>query len=265
MGGKFTLEQIREYWTQQAITHEQSPTASWTDVRVMEMEIRAIERYLRDGNEALEVGGGNGFSTVQFAMHKAIEILGIDYIPELIKNAKRRLNTIKGSLRGRVEFATGNVLHLPLAGAKFDKVISVRVIINLGDWPTQLLGLRECARMVKPGGLLLLSEATVQGWRRMNAFRREWRLEDIPVPSFNHYLDEELVARALSEDMDLKQIVNFSSTYYVGTRVLKPLIANACGLDARVGDPDMEWNRWFSQLPPAGDYGTQKLFVFRKK
>lgn len=28
--------------------------------------------------------------------------------------------------------------------------------------------------------------------------------------------------------------------------------------------PNMEWNRWFAQLPSWGDYGTQKLFVFRK-
>ena len=26
----------------------------------------------------------------------------------------------------------------------------------------------------------------------------------------------------------------------------------------------MEWNRWFAQLPAAGDYGTQKLMIFRK-
>ena len=26
-----------------------------------------------------------------------------------------------------------------------------------------------------------------------------------------------------------------------------------------------EWNRWFAQIPAAGDYGTQKLFVFRKR
>ena len=31
-----------------------------------------------------------------------------------------------------------------------------------------------------------------------------------------------------------------------------------------VADPNMEWNRWFSQLPPWGDYGIQELFIFRK-
>jgi hypothetical protein len=47
--------------------------------------------------------------------------------------------------------------------------------------------------------------------------------------------------------------------------VLKPLLARATGLNVDAADPLMEWNRWFASLPPAGDYGTQKLFVFRKR
>ena len=65
--------------------------------------------------------------------------------------------------------------------------------------------------------------------------------------------------------MDLVAIRNFASTYFVGTRVLKPLLAKALGDSSAVADPDMEFNRWFAQLPAQGDYGTQKLFVFRKK
>jgi len=265
MSERFTLEQIREYWTQQAFAHGQSPSASWSDLRVIEMEIREISRYLADGDDVLDVGCGNGFSTVQFAARRAIQILGVDYIPTLIENAQRRLSAVKDSLRGHVEFAVGDILQFELPDERFDKVVSVRVIINLGDWSNQLRGLRECVRVLKAEGILLLSEATLQGWRRMNAFRREWGLPDIPMPAFNNYLDEEQVIRALWPDMDLQEIVNFSSTYYVGTRVLKPLLAKACGLDINVADPTMEWNRWFSQLPAAGDYGTQKLFVLRKK
>jgi hypothetical protein len=63
----------------------------------------------------------------------------------------------------------------------------------------------------------------------------------------------------------LLELVNFASTYYVGTRVLKPLLNQALGGLVDVADPKMEWNRWFAQLPAAGDYGTQKLFVFQKK
>jgi hypothetical protein len=64
--------------------------------------------------------------------------------------------------------------------------------------------------------------------------------------------------------MELLELSNFASTYYVGTRLLKPLLALVTKASVGVADPDAEWNRWFSQLPAAGDYGTQKLFVFRK-
>jgi hypothetical protein len=63
----------------------------------------------------------------------------------------------------------------------------------------------------------------------------------------------------------LEEISNFSSTYFVGTRVLKPLLAGAIGNGVDPARAEMEWNRFFSLLPTAGDYGTQKLFVFRRR
>ena len=147
----------------------------------------------------------------------------------------------------------------------YDKVIVIRVIINLGNWECQRKALGECAHALRPNGLLLLSEATLQGWQRMNSFRREWGLPDIQMPPFNYYLDEQQVIAALSSEMEFVGLENFSSTYYVGTRVIKPLLAKALPADIDVANPNMEWNRWFAQLPSAGDYGVQKLFVFRKK
>ncbi|HJZ96285.1 MAG TPA: hypothetical protein VKE70_07245, partial [Candidatus Solibacter sp.] len=73
------------------------------------------------------------------------------------------------------------------------------------------------------------------------------------------------VAEAVRGSMELVELVNFASSYYVGTRVVKPLLARALGGEIDAADPTMHWNRWCSELPPAGDYGTQKLFVFRKK
>ena len=99
----------------------------------------------------------------------------------------------------------------------------------------------------------------------MNKFRREWKLPDIPMPTFNQYLNEEQVIQSVAPELELVRLINFSSTYYVGTRVLKPLLIQALGIDIDVANPDMEWNQWFSQLPASGDYGTQKLFIFRKK
>ena len=250
---------------QQARVHGQAPTASWSDVHVIELEIREIVKYLRDGDRVLDVGCANGYSTVQFASRRKIYIRGVDYIPEMIVNAQQRLEGLKGKLLGDVEFAVGDIRQLAEPAAAYDKVVVIRVLINLADWETQKQALQTCGRMLKPGGLLLLSEATLQGWQRLNSFRREWGLPDIPMPPFNLYLDQEKVTAAAAPEMELLEIVNFASSYFVGTRVLKPLLDQALGGRVNVADPNMEWNRWCAALPPCGDYGTQKLFIFRRR
>ena len=182
----------------------------------------------------------------------------------MIEQARVRLRAFKDKLAGSIEFEVGDITQLKEPSDAYDKVIVVRVLINLGAWERQFSGLRECIRVLKPGGLLLLSEATLQGWRRLNALRAEWGMEDIPMPPFNQYLDQDKVIAAVSNEAALLELSNFASTYYVGTRVLKPLLARATQAPVSVANPNAEWNRWFSQLPAAGDYGTQKLFVFRK-
>ncbi len=265
MSEQLSAEQIQEYWARQAGSHGQSPAASWSDVRVIELEIAEITVRLEDGDRVLDAGCANGFSTVHFASSRKVEILGVDYIPAMIENARERLSGLSDRPAGKAEFSVGDVRRLDLPDNHFDKVISTRVIINLGAWVEQERGLRECVRVLRPGGLLLLSEATLQGWQRLNALRLEWGLTAIPMPAFNNYLDEEVVTRSLAADMDLLEIKSFAGTYYVGSRVLKPLLARACGLDINLADPLMELNRWFAQLPQAGDYSTQKLFVFQKR
>ena len=44
-------------------------------------------------------------------------------------------------------------------------------------------------------------------------------------------------------------------TYFVGTRILKPLLAQASGGKVDPAKPEMEWNRWWGLLPAWGDYG----------
>lgn len=263
--GKFSLDQIRAYWAQQAAEHGQSPAASWSDFNVIDMEIREILKYLVEGERVLDIGCANGYSAIQFAGQRRIAIRGLDFTPKMIAEARVRLANVMVGLRGTVDFDIGDITGLNEPDDAYDKVVVIRVVISLGDWARQVQGLRECVRVLKPGGLLLLSEATLQGWRQLNAFRREWGLPEIPMPPFNLYLDQDDVCNAVAPRLELVELVNFASTYYLGTRVLKPLLAQALGASVDVANPDMQWNRWFAQLPAFGDYGTQKLFVFRKR
>jgi ubiquinone/menaquinone biosynthesis C-methylase UbiE len=264
MTPKFSQAEVYDFWTKQALEHGQASAASWSDHRVIEMEIREITKRLKDGDHVLDAGCANGYSSLQFACACRIQLRGIDYIPAMIEQAQRRTAGMTDKLVGSVEFEVGDITQLKDRSYAYDKVVVVRVLINLGNWERQMQGLRECMRVLKPGGTLLLSEATLQGWRRLNEFRGEWGLDPIPMPPFNQYLDEDKVISAIASEMELVELSNFASTYYVGTRVLKPLLAQSTNAPLSVADPNAQWNRWFSQLPAAGDYGTQKLFVFRK-
>jgi ubiquinone/menaquinone biosynthesis C-methylase UbiE len=259
---KLSQDEVKTFWTEQSKRHGQSHAASWSDRQAIELEIREILQHLQDGDRVLDVGCANGYSTVQFAQQRRVQVRGLDYIPEMIAEAKARLATVR--TLGSVEFGVGDITQLEEPANVYDRVVAIRVLINLGSWERQLTALHECARVVRPGGTLLLSEATLQGWRRLNTFRREWGLPDIAMPPFNEYLDEDRMRQANVPHLHLDAIVDFSSSYFVGTRVLKPLLIQALGAAIDVADPDMEWNRWFAQLPAFGDYGTQRLFRFSK-
>jgi ubiquinone/menaquinone biosynthesis C-methylase UbiE len=265
MSDGWGLERVREFWTEQAVEHGASPDASWSDVEAIELEIRHILGLLEDGDSVLDVGCATGWSTVRWATERKARVRGLDYIPEMIEHARASAAALEGKLKGSVEYDVGDICGLNEPSHSWDKVVVTRVVINLGEWENQERALQEVARVVKPGGLLLLSEATIQGWNRLNAFRAEWDLDPIPMPPFNTYLDQDQVVEALSDSMDLVELRDFASTYYVGSRVLKPLLAKALGASVDVADPRMHWNRWIAQLPAAGDYGTQKLFVFSKR
>jgi SAM-dependent methyltransferase len=265
MSDAFNPETVKKYWTEQARLHGQSPSASWSDTPVIEAEVKNVIARLSDGDHVLDIGCANGWSSVQWAMNRRVQVRGIDYIPEMIEEAKKRALGLPEVLKKRVEFAVGDITKLDEKDDAYNKLVVIRVVINLSDWGRQRAALRECCRVLKPGGMLLLSEATTQGWQRLNKLREEWDLAPIPMPPFNRYVDQDLVIDAVAPDLELVELSNFASTYYVGSRVLKPLLIRALGSKQDVADPTMEWNRWFAQLPPAGDYGTQKLFVFRKR
>ena len=258
-----TPEEIQEFWSEQARIHGESPSASWSDHRVIELEIGAIGARLQPGASLLDAGCANGYSSARYAALGA-RTVGIDYVPEMVKHAESRRKTLPPDVAEKLEFRVGDITSLEFEDGLFDAVVCTRVIINLPVWSRQMQGLRECGRVLRHGGVLLLSEATEQGWRRLNAMRREWGLDEIPMPPFNLYLDQDRMLETVADDFAVEEVVDFASSYYVATRVLKPLLARLAEAAVDVADPDAEFNRWAAALPSAGDYGTQKLFVLRR-
>ena len=258
------LRKIKKFWDEQAAKFESSAKASMPDELLHDLEIEQVIARIQEGSKVLDVGCANGYTTLRLARSKRITIKGVDYSEAMIKMANEELRRWGPEVKKTVSFDVGDVLELQEDEASYDQLVCKRVLINLVAWENQKRALENLHRVLKRGGTLLLSEASKQGWENMNRLRKAFYLEEIPMPWHNLYLDEEQLFAFAAPLFETVEVLNFSSTYYVGSRIMQPLILKMFDPE-RQPEYDSEINRFFSLLPPYGDYGTQKLYVFAKK
>jgi len=258
-------DEIRKFWDEQAARFGSSSEASMPDEFLTRKEIEQLQVYVNDGDRILDVGCGNGYTTLRLAQSKRITIKGIDYSGEMIMVAAGELERRHPEIVGTVSFEVGDVLEVHLEPpASYDTMICKRVLINLVSWKNQKRAIEGMHKALKRGGILLLSEASKQGWERMNELRKAFYLDEIAQPWHNLYLDEHKLFPFIAPLFDTLEVVNFSSTYYIGSRIVQPFILKICDPQTEP-NYNSEINRLFSMLPSYGDYGTQKLYVLAKK
>jgi len=104
------------------------------------------------GGKVLDAGCGGGGMPLSLA-EEAQLVVGID-ISERFRGAGTRLATERGVRNLRFAMADGQAL--PFRDASFDLLLSHAVIEHVADAPRYL---RECARVLRPGGWMYLSTA----------------------------------------------------------------------------------------------------------
>lgn len=97
------------------------------------------------GSVVLDVGCGEGYGTALLA-GRAAKVYGVDYDPMVTAHAARRYRDIR--------VIRANAVALPCADNRVDAVVSLQVIEHLWDQPGFL---RECQRVLRPAGVLLVS------------------------------------------------------------------------------------------------------------
>ena len=130
----------------------------------------AVEIINSGTGKVLEVGVGTGLSLPEYKSH--LEITGIDLAPEMLERARERVAAEKLThVAGLHEMDAGN---LQFPDASFDTVVAMYVITVVPE-PEKVM--RELARVVKPGGEVMLvnhfsQDDGVRGWveRRMAPF-----------------------------------------------------------------------------------------------
>jgi demethylmenaquinone methyltransferase/2-methoxy-6-polyprenyl-1,4-benzoquinol methylase len=117
---------------------------------------RRAAEHLAGARRVLDVCSGTG--DMAFEVHRRLgaEVVGSDFALRMLEIA--RLKARRRSLEGRVRFQQADTLRLPYRDGSFDAATVAFGIRNVGDTAR---GIAEMARVVRPGGKVVILEFTL--------------------------------------------------------------------------------------------------------
>lgn len=131
------------------LTGERTAPGIWHEnywYRRHEAAYLACVSLCADARRVLDVGCGEGYGAHMLAETVGATVLALDYDPATLGHVRERYPSLRA--------VAGNAVAMPVADARFDVVVSLQVVEHLWDQPGYVA---ECARVLRPGGLLVLS------------------------------------------------------------------------------------------------------------
>lgn len=105
---------------------------------------RFATRYAR-GKRVLDVACGEGYGSAALMKAGAASVIGVDVSPETCEHARQKYG---------VDARVGDARNLPLPDDSVDLIVSFETIEHIPE-PERFLD--ECARVLAPGGILVIS------------------------------------------------------------------------------------------------------------
>ncbi len=161
------------YHDWEAATYDEKWSISFDERCISYARDRFVAIAGRDGwpyGRALEIGAGTGFFSLNLRQAGVLSEVSVsDISPGMVEAAQANGRRLGFEVEGRV----GDAEHLPYDDGSFDLVLGHAVIHHIPDVE---LALRECLRVLRPGGRLVIAgEPTRVGdWYARRLGRVTW-------------------------------------------------------------------------------------------
>lgn len=252
---------IKQIWDKQGEKFGELHTASWGDIEMINLEVDEIAGRIQPNSRVLDIGCANGFSTRLIASRtRPKSLFAADFSEPMVATAARVLDGVAPNVRTFV----GDICQIDLPNSSVDVCYAIRVVINLPNWERQQTAILECARVTRPGGVILLSEGFWEPLVRLNSLRTVLGLSPLVEHDFNRYLKEERLSEWLQRLGMSFEIVEFSSMYYLGSRVARELATNFADYEGYSNPINSDFAKLAKSYKQCGDIGVQKLIVLKK-
>lgn len=269
---------IKNHWTKWAKEFKTDLRATTKAQTIKHLEVNAIYRAIKRTGllekkeiEVMEAGCGNGYNCFALSnLIKGYNFTGIDYIPDMIKNAKIIQNQDARKYKN-IMFEVGDVLSLEknkILKEKYDIVFTDRCLINLNKEELQIKAINQLIKKVKKNGYLIILENFLQNYSRQNICREAVGLKPRTPPQFNLFMDENKIINNIGRKMKLIHIDDFGSLHDIVLYVLVPMVNKG---EYNYDNPYVQAATKLSLKisekydNPFGNFGQNRLYLFHKE
>jgi SAM-dependent methyltransferase len=207
------------YWNDRAVTEPDLAKVNMPDTVQRDLELKFVLKHLWSTAIMVEIGCGNGYASQQLRSRVSY-VDGFDYAENMIARARRAY----GETNNR--FFHDDVLDPKNTKPSYDIALCVRVLMNLRNLDEQKTAIGNIAKMLCPGGRLILIEGFRDGFDALTGFREMIGLPPVVPAKHNFYSYLADVMPSLNEQFLIEQMWH-TGLYDFLTRIVFPCLVGA--------------------------------------